>query len=297
MQNMPKTAYLKPFLWFLALFLILSVSKADYRVDYRSGGTREASTGTNAQKAFKRGSETLENKYSEELENIGIRLRPGTEHREDSKPTPRTSARCRSLVYQALQKLPKEHREVIDELTLYYTKDGRRGLGGTGSIVLRCLNVTDTELVSVLLHEVGHLVDASFLKGTRSDGLTNFSGFHDFDIPVPADDPSSYFFDISWTSEKNMRPESAELDFVSLYSMTDPFEDFAETYAYYRLHGPDFRKLAETNEKLAKKYEFMKIQVFGGEEFNGYKSPKNLNLTRRNYDATVLPFPLKSFLG
>ncbi|MEK9132386.1 MAG: hypothetical protein AAB606_01605, partial [Patescibacteria group bacterium] len=131
------------------------------------------------------------------------------------------------------------------------------------------------------------------LTGTENG---EFSGFYDFDLPVTKDDKSSLFYKITWRSESVMRSNSSELDFVSLYGMTNPFEDFAETYTYYRLHGAEFRKLAKKNYKLWRKYKFMKKYVFAGAEFDTGGDAENLNIAERNYDSTILPFKLEMFM-
>lgn len=247
---------------------------------------REAGKGASLSKNLKKRRQVLETYYAKKLASLGIKVRPGTEHRQDSKATPLASRRCRSIVYQTLTQLPENHRKQVKELTLFYTKDGRRGLSGNGAVVLRCLNVTADELASVLMHEIGHLVDAGYLSGSPNVEL---SGFYDFDIPVPADDASSIFYKIAWNSEKERAAETYEVDFVSLYAMTDPFEDFAETYTYYRLHGSEFRKLMQTSKRLRKKYEFMKWYVFDGEEFGEFEDREDINMWVRHYDVTVLP--------
>lgn len=224
-----------------------------------------------------------------------VKLRPGNIYRPDSKPTLLSSQKCQSLVYQSLIRLPQTHRSQLKELTLFYTTDGRRGLGGNGSIILRCRNVTDSELISVFMHEIGHLVDASLFKGnSQSDN----SSFYDFDVAVKIDDPSLLFYEISWESDTAKKQEATELDFVSLYAATDPFEDFAETYTYYRLHGPEFRKLTASSRALQEKYEFMKTFVFEGQEFGALEaSEEKINILHRFYDVTVLPFSLGDFLN
>lgn len=294
-------AYLRRFtgfaLGFIVLCLLATGSAEVGAVGTDTGislesGQRAASEGVQQSKVLKKSAKVTDQYYSSQLDKLGINLHPGTEHREDSKPTVATSRKCKSLVYQTLIKLPAEQRNQLSDLTLFYTDDGRRGLGGSGSIVLRCLNVTDAELVSVFTHEMGHIVDGSYLEGS-ADGLE--SSFTDFGDPVKTDDPSSEFYKISWNSESKIKDDTVDLDFVSLYAMSDPFEDFAETYAYYRLHGPEFRQLLDSSSMLQKKYEFMRNDVFGGEEFGGTK--KNLDIWERNYDVTVLPFSLKTFLA
>ena len=235
--------------------------------------------------------------FASKLDTSGIAIHPGSRHSAEDSPTPIRTRKCKSIVYQTLASLPKDHSQTLTDLTLFYDKKGRRGLGGGNSIILRCLNVTDAELASVLVHEMGHLVDGSYLTGSQ---LADNSAFKDFGTPVKADDLSAKFYAISWLDESTEKKDSSKFDFVSLYAMTDPFEDFAETYNFYRLHGAEFRAMAETNDGLNQKYAFMKNYVFDKKEWgadsddetNVHISP---NLSERNYDVTVLPYSLKEF--
>lgn len=292
-------AYLKHFTGFVAILMTLSsVSSVPVQTTLKTlealestayTELRESASTTKSKKksAQKNAATTIDTYYSDQLKKLGINLHPGTDHTSASKSTPTSSSKCKSIVYKTLIKLPIEHRQQLNELTLFYAKTGRRGLGGDGAIILRCLNVTDEELSSVLVHEMGHLVDGGFLLGFDK---FNQSGFYDFEDSVSADDPSAAFYRISWMSNKILQPSATELDFVSLYAATDPFEDFAETYTYYRLHGSEFRTLAEFNPALKQKYEFMKSFVFFGKEYGAVQNQKiDINILARNYDVTVLP--------
>lgn len=301
---MNKMPYLKGFtgvLTGLALISLIATGSASQEVQTSvSDAFREASKAqrkaSTSPTIVEKSANTLEAYYSEKLDQLAIKQRSGAEHRSDSKPTKRTSERCKSIVYRTLMQLPNDHRKQLSELTLFYTNDGRRGLGGNQAIVLRCLKVTEGELAAVLIHEIGHLVDASLLTGSSFV----FSGFYDFEVPVSEDDPSAQFYKITWDSESQKKSGTTQYDFVSLYAMTDPFEDFAETYTYYRLHGPAFKKLGETNEALKKKYDFMKNVVFNGQEFDALYNdalPEVPPIWERNYDTTVLPYPVKNFLS
>lgn len=230
--------------------------------------------------------------FAQQLAKLPIKLRPGTDHRADSRPTIANTRRCRSLVYQTYVQLPPEHTRNLAELTLYYTNDGRRGLGGHNVMVLRCNNVDKSELAAVFTHEIGHLVDGSYLTGINK---YQSSGFYDFDQEVAIDDASLGFYRISWLSDKKRKSTARELDFVSLYAMSDPFEDFAETYMFYRLHGESFRLLKESSTALHEKYEFMKWKVFKGQEFGNDKVITYSDIQHRQYDATIIPFNLESF--
>ncbi len=109
-------------------------------------------------------------------------------------------------------------------------------------------------------------------------------------------DPSLDFYRISWSNEKTRGKEAVNFDFVSGYAMTDPFEDFAESYVYYVLHNADFKAKAQTSDALYQKYVFMKNTVFKGYEFaTGEYKPEELN--RRPWDITVLSYDLAGFLN
>lgn len=141
----------------------------------------------------------------------------------------------------------------------------RRGLSNGPQVYMQCLDDIE-EFSNVLIHELGHTVDLLYLDGTEADGK---SDFYDFDDPVWKNDPSVKYYTISWINESEMNPEVGRKDFVSGYAMTDPFEDFAETFAMYVKYGEIFRFLIakEDNEVLRSKYFFMKYVVFEGEEF------------------------------
>src|SRR3989344_1155473 len=163
------------------------------------------------------------------------------------------------LVWQVLSWLPAEHAQVVKEITMLYDPLAARGLGGGSKIFLRAARVADEEFMAVLMHELGHVVDTGWLKGSWTQGQ---SGFWDGPLPVYQDDLSAGFYHVSWQDERALLQDSAVLDFVSGYSQTDPFEDFAESYAYYVLQGKNFRFLAATNQKLQLKYAHLRDNIF-----------------------------------
>lgn len=226
-------------------------------------------------------------------EEFNLSLHPGTQYEDGKIASPSSADHCESLVYKALKNLPEEQVEHLKNLTLFYADTGRRGLGGGSTVVLRCQNVTDEELVAVLIHEMGHITDTGVITGSSIGGK---SAFMDGKNPVYNNDSSLIFYSISWLNQSEHKQSYSALDFVSGYAMTDPFEDFAESYAYYVLHGDEFRVLAENNKALAKKYAFLKEYVFHDTEYeNGYT--KDLRVTHRFYDVTVLPFELNKFFA
>lgn len=198
--------------------------------------------------------------------------------------------RCKSFVTRALKNLPAKVVGHLKNLTLSFDSNARRGLGGGSTIILRCSDVKDAELVAVLTHEMGHIMDTGVLQGSKNAGESEFM---DGSNHIYKNDPSLDFYRLSFTDSKTIRQDVDSLNFVSGYAMSDPFEDFAESYAYYILHGNEFRKLAKSDTVLNKKYQFLKTRVFNGKEYvNGDESVSALN---RNYDVTVLPYDMNKF--
>ena len=238
--------------------------------------------------------------FLDRLKERGITLHPGSEFTSSDNPTPMAREHCAELVYRTLEVMPDDVSAKLKNLTLYFSSTGRRGLGGGSTIILRCQNVTDQELVAVLVHELGHIKDTGLMKG---DFWSGESEFKDGEKAIYENDPSLEFYRIGFESEKKVKEGISAEDFVTGYTMTDPFEDFAETYNFYVLHGKQFKKMTETNELLYQKYQFMKDKVFDGKEFEDVEE-KNYNgdlskvlLSARNYDSTLLDFNLKKFLA
>lgn len=229
--------------------------------------------------------------YSKAFDRLGIKLHPGSSYKEDSRSSESSLTHCKALAYQTLVSLPDDHREHLQHLTLYFA-EGRRGLGGGSTVILRCSDVTDNELMSVFVHEMGHVVDTGLHTGSYWAGKSEFI---DGNVPVYNDDLSLRFYRISWVNEKEMKRDAQKTDFVTGYAMTDPFEDFAETYNFYILHGAQFREMTVYNRQLWRKYMFMKYYIFEGKEFDNDPYTE-VDYFTRNYDSTVLKYDTSSFL-
>lgn len=234
---------------------------------------------------------SIEDSYAKALGTLGLHLYPGTSYKQESVSSISSLNHCKSLVYQTLVSLPDEHREHLQHLTLYFA-DGRRGLGGGSTIILRCSDVSDKELTSVLVHEMGHIVDTGLYTGNSSYGKSEFM---DGSLPIYSDDLSVRFYRISWKNDQKLKSGVKESSFVSKYAMTDPFEDFAETYNFYVLHGEQFREMAEFDRNLMRKYLFLKYYIFKGQEFDNDPYTTTQPFTR-TYDSTTLNYDEKSFI-
>ena len=193
-----------------------------------------------------------------------------------------------------LHKLPTSHTGSLRNLILDYDPKAHRGLGGRQIIILRAVNMEAEERIGVLIHEIGHVVDLG--KLTESEKKKR-SEFNDGKKPVYEGDPSLNFYRINWKDDKNRKKTAGNLDFVSGYAMSDPFEDFAETYVYYVLHNKDFKSKTHASNALYKKYQFMKEKVFNGMEFDTGDYVKTDDVNRRPWDITVLSYDLQKFLS
>ncbi len=199
---------------------------------------------------------------------------------------------CTEFVTDVFTILPENHTAAATNLILSFDSEARRGLGGDHTIILRCVNTTPEELVAVLIHELGHVVDTGLITSTDEGEI---SPFVDRGRVVLDSDPSVQFYTASWADSESLT--GSKWDFVSGYSRTNPFEDFAEAYTAYVLHGPLFRDYAELNEVLAEKYNYLKTTVFDGVEFDFALETTSKGVYERVYDMTRLNFDLESFLA
>ncbi|MBI2464166.1 hypothetical protein HYV57_04375 [Candidatus Peregrinibacteria bacterium] len=198
--------------------------------------------------------------------------------------TPSELESCENTVFEAFSYVPRKHLSQLKRLTFSFDPEIRRGLGGGNQITIRCVNVTDDELKAVFLHEIGHIVDTGLFQGHLYAGK---SPFYDGKNPLYRDDKSLSFYTLSWSAVAAKKDENI-LHFVSEYGATDPFEDFAETYVYYILHGPEFRYLTAFDPILAQKYDSMQKFVFQKEYYaDSFSLP---SLSERTYDITKLPY-------
>ncbi|MBU0705805.1 hypothetical protein KJ657_00765 [Patescibacteria group bacterium] len=192
----------------------------------------------------------------------------------------------------ALKKLPAEHVKSVKNITIDYSEKAHRGLGGNYLIILRGVNMSTEETIAVLVHEMGHNVDYGYLTPEEKKVQ---SPFIDGNASLYETDPSLDFYRISWETNQERKQTAINTDFASGYAMSDPFEDFAESYTYYILHNKDFKKLAAGSEALYAKYRFMKYQVFNGVEFDTGDGIVDNN--QRPWDVTVLSYEISDFLS
>ncbi len=228
------------------------------------------------------------NDFSDEGVSVNYRI----EGVRSSDTIVRRLGECEELLFRAYMSLPYEQRSQLTYLRILWTKNSGRGLGGESAIYIKCNDISSSELASVFVHEMGHITDTGLFEGRSSAGASRFI---DNRKKVFSDDPSVAFYSVSWKDSKTMWKGNSSLDFVSGYAMSDPFEDFAESYNFYLLHGSQFKYLSSFNARLARKYAYIRDVIFHGEEFEN--NSLKLNAKKRSYDSTLLPFSLEKFLN
>lgn len=164
---------------------------------------------------------------------------------------------------ETLQSLPATCRDSLEDVYVQFDRPNQRGLASGRAIILYAgFDLSDPaerdEARALFVHEFGHITDIGCIIGRSPEA----SAFVDGSTPVPVDDPSVSFYSISWVNSHQRRSDSRAADFASGYAASDPFEDFAETYAYFALQEPAFAARAAENPVIAQKYQWMKTYAF-----------------------------------
>ncbi len=158
----------------------------------------------------------------------------------------------RVIADRVFRALPAKCRNTLKDFYVEYDNPQNRGLAGE-TIMIIAGNVPDTEFAALIIHECGHIIDLGAMRGTQEAGGTEFA---DGKKPIFADDPSVQFYRLSWDSAKTIKQTSAKTDFVSGYAMSDAFEDFSESFAFYMLQRAEFERLSQKSPILKAKYKF-----------------------------------------
>lgn len=198
------------------------------------------------------------------------------------------------LIAQILDLLPREHYKNL--LKLDYDPQYNnlpRGMAKKDHLILNSFSIDDDqELVSVLIHEIGHVTDLGFL--VDKSRFPRPSEFDYGSFKVSHFDPSRQFYRLTWQDAYTIHPQKKRDDFVSTYSMTNPFEDFAESYNFFVLHKKNFIEKSQTNKTIAKKFEFLHRRVFFGQTYDFYSAE---HYPRLIADTTLLPFDLTKLVA
>lgn len=176
-------------------------------------------------------------------------------------------------------------------LNLYQKSEKKRWYTRWNNVFINILSLSsDNELVQLLVHEFGHIVDLFTIKWYSKNKDKLFTEFEELVFPV--DDPSIHYYKFSWESEKVRKSEAKPEDFCSGYGMFDPFEDFAECHNLYLNHNYIFRFFAISNSVMKKKYNFM-ANLYWWKYFDKnaeYLSQKNRDTKYRYWDTTRISY-------
>ncbi len=134
----------------------------------------------------------------------------------------------KKLMTQTLNALPAGCRDNLKNFSILYKGATRRGLGGKTTIILDG-SVPDGELVALLVHECGHVINGNMI-GTAASGD---SGYRDGNEVYYNDSPAVAFWSIAWTATDKKKAGLKSTDFVSGYAPSDKHEMFAEALAAY----------------------------------------------------------------
>jgi len=174
----------------------------------------------------------------------------------------------------------KDFIEKIDKIELEYHKEMIEVRGKMKDWHIQLFwahNMWWMESLSVFIHEFAHYLDLYYLKNWDQD-------------------ISNDFYSISWNNTKERKIWQESKDFVSWYSMTNKYEDFAETFTYYVLHNDDFLIKAKKSEYLGKKYDFFRYNFFKNEVFYNQDFWGNTVISNYYRDITKIKYSLKKFL-
>lgn len=142
-------------------------------------------------------------------------------------------------------------------------------------VVFKGEELGNDEFISLMIHELSHFIDVNYLWSETNS-----------------------FKDLSWNSTKIIKKWQTEKDFVSGYSMSNKYEDFAESLTFYVLHNELFYKKAKKSETLMKKYSFFKNKMFN-KDFKNTKFTLSQNDENKKYhwDTTKINIDEKNFLN
>lgn len=168
---------------------------------------------------------------------------------------PTITDRHQRIASAVLNALPAGCRDNLQTFAVLYRGATRRGLGGKTTIILDG-SVSDEEFAALLVHECGHVIHGN-MQGNATAGITAFA---DGPNPFYADSPMVAFWNISWKTSSSRKP-GKDADFASGYAKSDPFEEFAETFALYVLQRDEFRARAKNNDAMAAKLFWFDVNL------------------------------------
>ena len=193
-------------------------------------------------------------------------------------------------VIDSLQRWMSRKTMISDSLyslTLSNSIGDRRWWGWSKTIIINTKDISNMqEFREILTHELWHIIDLGAIVWSSKQYDKQFTlwGQSIFGI----DDTSLDFYRISWTDISTRKADATYLDFVWWYAMSNPYEDFAESFNMYIRHNDVFRAMALSSQKLQKKYNFIKSIVWDTILWTDWQNVGilNANAKRRPWDST-----------
>jgi len=190
------------------------------------------------------------------------------------------------ILEKTFEAFPAELRSSLYHLKLRCGTQKFRGLGGgtgenTHILIDGSYLMSKDKFLNLFVHEMAHIIDRKLEPSQE----TKLSIFTDNIEDVYISDPSIDFYSISFVDDTTRFNTAKREDFVSGYSTSNCFEDFAESLTAYVRYGENFRNSTFRSTKLKQKYNFFKEIIFKGKEFDtGWKG----EIPRDLYDMTDL---------
>lgn len=208
------------------------------------------------------------------------------------------SAEQTQTLTSVLQLLPPQHYASLRSINVISDEHSPRGSANAVHLTLNAKPIDSlSEATSVLLHEIGHVVDLGMLVPKRKvKQNTKFKyGVHF----ISNADPSVKFYNLSWVDNQTSKKHITPNDFVSGYASYSPFEDFAESYLMYITQGHTFKDMTKQSDTMNNKYAFLRQRVFDGTEFAFQDIVRPTLLAdneSRVFDSTLIPFEIEKWI-
>ena len=134
--------------------------------------------------------------------------------------------------------------------------------------------IDDFTRADTIIHEYAHYLDGNLFprQAGTSEGIIDTTSFYNISYNTSDKKTDSN----GWVGYTLRRPDNIANEFVGDYAegwqLSDPkyrtpYEDFAESFAFYVTTGKAFRAVAKSNPILQQKYDWLKNNVFGGMEY------------------------------
>lgn len=162
-------------------------------------------------------------------------------------------------------------------ITIDHTLVEPRGRIKGRAISLSSSVVRDSEFLKLFIHELGHFVDIYVFNNLLNK------------------DVSQDFYAISWQNPTTKRAWQKQQNFVSGYSATSQYEDFAESFVFYIFHNRVFEERALRDDMVRQKYLFFQTYVFPQWTFTDTDFSVG-KIPSYTWDTTKLPISLQKYL-